>query len=464
LTYRRTVVVGLASAGLVLWSLAPAAGDPAAPSPAAPFANGVAKATAIVSRVAPGVGSLELGVSSGIAVSEVTNQLAQAQAQTLDLGLIGTTLTAEGCDGSDPPASDDELPQPTRVDNRDGDAEATSDEIPLAGANLGAGRESARATRTPLSAAVATSAASFGPVLSIGGGRAQAVTEIIDGAARQARATVDANLEIAGVIDLSGLRWEAVHRTGADPGARGAFDIGTAEVLGVPVPVESLTDLQTTLNEALAPSGITVTLPRVERFTEPADVVRVTPLRLVLKDSPVGKAALGPGLELTREERSQIFEDVAAAYCQAAGALLVGDIAVSVASGTGFLAVEVGGAEATSGELVLGNPFGDIGGVTATPGPLPSLVPGATVIPGAPGSAAAGAPVPGAAGAAPQAVADVGPLRELCETIHPFQWPSCSEGAMAPLGLLGLLATIGVGALDWRHQRPRLATASGSAA
>ena len=95
--YARTAIVGTASAGLLLVTLGTAAGqdDP----PAVPFANGTAKATAVVARVAPGVGALELGISAGVAVAEIKNTIGQAQAEALDLGLIGSTLTAESCLG-----------------------------------------------------------------------------------------------------------------------------------------------------------------------------------------------------------------------------------------------------------------------------------------------------------------------------------------------------------------------------
>lgn len=454
--YRRTALAGATSIAVLLWGLGSASGQDAGPdAAAAPFSNGRAKATAIVARVAPGVGSLELALATGIAVSELKNGLAQAQAQSLDLGLIGTTLTAGGC--RNPTITPDQLPQPTRVDNRKGSVERSTDEVALADSTLGAGRELARATTQPLAGAVSTTAASFGPVLTLNGGRAEAVTEVVDGAARQAHAIVEAGLSIAGVLDLRGLRWEALHRTGADPVAEASFDIGTARLLGLEIPLDSLHDLEGVVNETLAQVGIGISFPKVERFTEPADLIRITPLRIVLKDSPIGKTLLSPVLDLTREQRSQMFDTLAASICDAAGVLLVGDIGVSIASGTGFLAIEIGGAEATSGDLAVGNPFGEPVAPSSTPGPaLPPSAPAFT--PSGPVAAPVAPPAPPAPPAArPTPVADVGPLEELCETIHPFASPSCSEGAMAPLGLLGLVATVGMAGLDWRHQRKRLA-------
>jgi hypothetical protein len=163
---------------------------------------------------------------------------------------------------------------------------------------------------------------------------------------------------------------------------------------------------------------------------------------------------IGPLLNATREQREQLFIELSAAICQAAGVLLVGDIGVSIASGTGFVTYAVGGAEAISGEFVVDDPFGGLAAPPPeiTPAPAAPIAPAAPVAPAAPTS-------PNTPTRPTAPVADVGPLEELCETVHPFAWPECSEGAMAPLGVLGLLATSVVGALDWNHQRRRLLAA-----
>src|SRR5262245_28008926 len=58
---------------------------------------GTGKATAIVAQYVPSVGTLKLAIATGVSIAELRNQLAQSQAQTLDLGLIGGTLTAIPC-------------------------------------------------------------------------------------------------------------------------------------------------------------------------------------------------------------------------------------------------------------------------------------------------------------------------------------------------------------------------------
>lgn len=439
--YGRTVVVGVASSGLLLASLGTASGQEGKP-----FSNGTAKATAIVAEVAPGVGSLQLGITSGVAVSEIKNTVGQAQAKTLDLGLIGSTLTGEGCSGRPATLKPSDLPQAIRVDSRQGKARIAEDEVPIAGPALGVGRKEVSADPQPSATAVSYLTQSLAGILTLNAGRAEATTQVIKGEAREARARVSFDVNIGGFLDLSALRWEAFHRTGKDPKATADFDLGTAKLLGLPIPMESLHQLEGVVNMILAPSGLSISFPRVERFTEPADLIRVTPLQILLKDTPVGAAVLGPILNISREQREQLFDELAAQICDAAGALLVGDIAISVAAGTGFLSIELGGAEATTGELVLDSPFGEQppDGPVLTPppstgGPItPPTVPAAVTPP-----------------TITKPVAEVGPLTDHCESSHPLRNTSCSKGALLLVGIVGLAATTAVGALDWQKQRRR---------
>ena len=418
--------------------------------------NGTAKATAVVAKVAPGVGALELGVTSGVAVAEITNSLAQSQSQALDLGLIGTTLTADGC--REATIGADDLPQPLRVDNRNGDAVEQRDEFPLAGTVLGAGRLRSEAKTTPSSNASASGVGfAIDPLLRFDGGHAMAETEVLPGAGRLARASVDTSIDIAGVVRLEGMRWEAFHRTGDERVVEGSFSIAAAEVGGIPFPGDELEPVEAAANTLLAFSGVTIEFPEVERFEAPTDLVRVTPMRIVLRDSPAGGLLLGPGLNASREQREQLFDELTAAFCDAAGALLVGDITISVISGTGFLAFEIGGAEAISGDFVQGDAI-DIPAPPAAPPPPPADAPGA------PGPSDGSAIVPpstdGDAGGeqaaeslTPSPAADVGPLERVCESIHPFDWPSCSRGAAPLAGLIGVAGTAAMFGLDLRRQR-----------
>jgi hypothetical protein len=447
--YARTALVAAVSLALLVGSWSAASGQESGSSTSTPFSNGTAKATGVVARVAPGVGALQLGISSGVAVSQIQNTVASSQAEALDLGLLGSTLTVSSC-SLPAPLKPEQLPKPLTVDSRKGKISLRADEYPIAGTTLGAGQKSASAQPTPaLSAADSTVVGSSIPgLLTIDAGHSTAVTQIVNGSAREAHATVKVDLDLAGILKLTGMTWDAVHRTGKDPKATASFDIGTGSILGVPIPLESLVEVEQQINQALAYTGITITFPKVERFTTPADLIRITPLRIVLQDSPAGKDVLGPVLNLTRAQREQLFDQLTATICPAAGALLVGDIGLDVASGTGFIAVEIGGAEATTGQLTLSNPFGSDGTPPAVqalpsvpiPGTLPSFVSGVPPV----------GPVAGA-----QRTASVGPLKDICKSAHPRHHTPCSKGDALAVGLIGLVATAGVGALDWRHQRRR---------
>lgn len=453
-SYRRTAVVALTSSLLLTITLT-------LPGQAAePFVNGNTKATATIARVAPGVGNLELATTMGTAVTQTQNQLAQAQAQTFDMGLLGTALTTESCSGGEGTIKAEDLPQPTRVDNRRGRAEASADDAPVAGSTFGGGRARVEADTGPGAHAIAeASGGGIPPAVTLEGGRAESRSRVLDGA-REARADVVADMVVAEVVRFEGMHWEALHRTGANAERAGAFTLDGVEALGVALPVDDLDALEDALNTALEESGITLRFPTVHRLKEPTDLVRVTPMRIELRDSPLGAAALGPLLGLSREQREEFFDQMTAQDCRLASPLLVGDIALSVVSGTGFIAFDVGGAEATTAEVRYVDPFGGPGAPVATNAPAarpdedgrPAAAAGGTTDPGTanPDGGSSGAPVTGA----PEVLA-AAPVRteRRCESAHPFRWPPCSEGAALPVGVAGIVGTGVVAFLDWRNRR-----------
>lgn len=419
--------------------------------------NGTAKAVAMVSRIGPGVGDLELAMRGGLAITQLTNSLAQATSQTLDLGLIGSSLTAEGCNGA--ALTPEDLPQPTFVDNRDGDASLARDESGGGGdAPFGLGRMQVDATDEPVGARAATSttAAEVGQGLRLTGGRATARTEVLPGKGREALAEVVSTLELGGVLSLEGMRWRAYHRTGVEPEAEAGFEIGRASVGGVPMPTSDTEAFEKAANDALAPFGVRILLPEVQRLLEPTDLVRVSGLRIEIRDSPLGGTLFGPLLGATREARGDLFDSLTEAVCEASSILLVGDIALSVISGTGFLTIDLGGAEASSSDFELKSPFGEIGPVPppAPPAVAPSTGGGSSAPVAAPPVVPQPVTAPEATttGPAVPASSSRGPFEELCESINP-NGGGCSEGAAATVGLLALLATVGVAGADVLRQR-----------
>jgi hypothetical protein len=415
------------------------------------FRNGTAKATAVALRIAPGIGSFQLGLAAGVAVSEYKNNFAQAQSEALDLGLVGSVLTAPSACSGNPILPAGILPDPTRVDNREGDAQLIEDALPLGTSALGVGHGEVRATTKPSANAISQPAVlNLDPVIKIDSLVANSTTEVIDGNTREAHATVEASITLLGMLRISGLRWDALHQTGAKTAATATFDPGTASLLNLPLPLEAFGDLETTLNNVLQYTGLKIILPKLERFTEPADVVRMTPLRIELRNSQLGSDVLGPILGLTRVQREELFTQFSAAVCELAGVPLLADVGIAIAGGAGFLIIDIGGAEATTADLLQESPFG-----TDAPPVTTAIDPTLPTLPTIPGSG------PVLTSSPPkQAIADVGPLRDRCESLNRLSRTACSEGALLAAGLLGLVATVGVGGLDWAHQRRKRATAA----
>ena len=449
-------LVAIAAAATATGSTAYAQDDPAANV-------STAKATAVVVKVAPTVGALQLALGSGVSVAEVRNQLAQSQSQSLDLGLIGSALTAEQCDQKPAPLRPNDLPQALRIDNRGGEANAETAAAPALGSMVSGGLQQVLATPQPLAQAVSTAARiSLSPLIDLAGGVASATTEVVDGgAARIAHATVTVDLDIPGVLRLSNLKWDAFHRSGTEADAHASFELGSIELLGIPIPTAGipLETLVATINATVGPLGLTLQLPVLERFTEPADVVRMTPLRLRFGDSPIGALVTGPILDATRQLRDDLAAAVIAFYCRTSTAFLLAEIFIGQFSGVGSTVVSIGGAEATTGLVALENPFGD-GGLLAPPvADVPA--PDGTPLLAIPRRPTAPVPAPVTGGAQPELRAQpIGDFERVCESVHPFQWPSCSAGAAPFVGLAAVLATAAIGFLDWRHQRRRLRAAA----
>jgi hypothetical protein len=430
-----------------------------------------AKATALTLRVAPTVGALALAVQSGVSVSEVRNNLAQAESKSVDLGILGSSLTGEPCSGGDPPFREDQLPHGIRTDNREGDSTVEDAGIPLAGSTLSGSYQVVRATGQPLSEAQTTTGqANLGGLLVLREGQATATTDLVDGGAgRESHAVVTFDLEIPGVLVLSDMRWEAYHKTesGQETDAHASFTIGGVSLLGQAIPVEDLptADVLDQLNPVLQGLGITLHVPREERFTDPADLIRITPLRITFADNPVGRLVLGPVLDASRELRDNIAQTLIAARCDTASAFLVSEILIGQLTGTGSMNVDVGGVEALTGfEEGQGLPTDP----TFTPGPLEAAELPVTAPPAAPAAVvpSGGVSVPPAAPPAARTPAistqPIGSFERLCESVHPFRWPSCSAGAGPFVGLGGILAVAALGLADWQHQRRRARRAEGT--
>ena len=119
------------------------------------FVVGTATATAQAFALMPHTGGFAYTITGGSSIADYRGTLAQAESQSLDFGLIGTSLTAEGCDGSKPTISSDQLPQPLIAESDKGDASKSADQAGIAQSGVLAvsGHETVSATTVPAATA-----------------------------------------------------------------------------------------------------------------------------------------------------------------------------------------------------------------------------------------------------------------------------------------------------------------------
>src|SRR5688500_863579 len=151
---QQAVAVVAALAGVLLIGTSQAWSQTGGGAPAPAFANGTAAASPSGVKANPTAASLSIGITLGIALSGYTNDTAKAESRGIDLGIIGTTLAGEPCDGGEPTFAADRQPQPLAADSREPDAAAgksapeTFDKNPIPGFT-----KTVRATADPLSEA-----------------------------------------------------------------------------------------------------------------------------------------------------------------------------------------------------------------------------------------------------------------------------------------------------------------------
>lgn len=234
---------------------------------------------------------------------------------------------------------------------------ASPPEAPVA---VGVQRQEASADRAPSARATTTSSSISVPgALGLFAGRSTAGAAI-RGRERVADAeVVIASLEL-GPVRLDGLRWAVEHRSGergATLASEAVFSLAGASVAGQAVPVlpERPEEVFSALNAALAPLGLALEAPRLQPGESSAVV---TPLVVRVFGSEAGKRGLAPAVGALQPAREPLAEALLALDARF-GLLLTGvDVLVGVLAGSNSIALEVGGAAATTEGLVYESPFG----------------------------------------------------------------------------------------------------------
>ena len=347
--YRRTAIAATAvTTAFVATALTGfGLGAAAAGTPATKDTAGTASAIAQSYKVNPTAAALSIGISFGTSLAGYTNNVAQAESRAIDLGIIGSTLAGEGCDGGAPTLPAEDQPQALRADSRDANAgkeRSESEEfVPLITKSVFADSSPtgiANTTTAPLNAP--------GSPVTIEGAHSQALTHLVDGV-REAVATSDiAGVTIAGVLELRGLHWRSVFRTGATEVTEGSFSIGSLTVLGQALPVGDVATALSQANALLGELGIRLDAPRAHLD---AGIMFVDPMAVRIVPSATRDGVTGAILGAIQPVRQNLYDALLAQDCGNATYITVSDIAVGSVTGAGSFSLELGGVQSSSGAL-----------------------------------------------------------------------------------------------------------------
>lgn len=343
--FRRTAIVAAATGAAVVATAL--TGPVQAGTPATTSSAGLASASAQSYRLDPRTAALSLGIGFGVSLAGYTNNVAQAESRGIDLGIIGSTLSAEGCDGGDPTLPSERQPQPLRADSRDKDSSQLKTENEKYVAAIS---KAVRADSTPFAEAWTTTAglSGSGSLVRLDGVISRATTRLNNGS-REAIATSEVgSFGIGGIVELSGMKWVAESRTGAVDENKGSFQIGALKVLGQRLPVNNALKAIENANTLLAPLGLRITYPEVRVA---AGIQFVDPLKISVVPSNVRDTLLATVLGQLRPLQKNLYDIILEQDCGNDTYILVSDIILGSVTGAGSLSIELGGVNAKSEEL-----------------------------------------------------------------------------------------------------------------
>ena len=444
--FRRTQLVGLvvlAALGATFLATSPASGE-ASRASAAPFNNGAGTASALGYKVNPVFGNLSFGITTGVSIAGHQNTVAQGISKVYDLGVIGTTLAAEPCDGGEPTYARERQPQPLIAESSD-PAYANGERVAEDWNGIPAGSKFARADSTPFAQAI-TDVAPLGDdaVAKITGARTVASSGIVNGTIREAKAIteIDELSFFDGAIKLGDMRWEATQRTGTATSNVGTFELGSLTVQGQrhPLPADQAGQLEA-LNEVLVPLGFQLRVPNV-KFEQ--GIVFVSPMKIGIIPSDLREDVLGPLFGALQRPRQSFTDALIELDCSNGTYITIADIALGSFSGAGALNLELGGVQATT-RAITG--FQGLGEFT----PLPPLTPPPSVtVP-----AATPTTVTAEVSTTTAAVDEEEPEREVAAA--PISDDDGARGgALAAVSAIGLLALLASAEADRRKMRRSL--------
>ncbi len=443
--FRRTVAIGAvwvaAMAALVATSV-PASGQTAVDP-------GVGTAYAQGYKIDPRSGRLSFGLTYGMALAGHQNKVAVGEARSLDLGVIGTTLAAEGCDGGDPTYAKEDQPQPLVVRSGEEDADAGKTESENGVEKYAAADDSPLAR----SRAITAAAGQEGAVL-IGSTVSETNSGVIDGKRVATAVTEVAEVRIGGdALVLKGLRWEAIWQSAPDEQVSGAFTIEGIVVGGAsqPIPAGDAIEALAQINPLLEPLGIRIDAPAVRNES---GISFVDPLRIGIVPSELRDGVVGGAVGALQPVREALVDALLEADCGNGSYITIADIVLGSVTGAGSLNLELGGVTARTAELGATSLLGALPNFTppvAAPVDLPAASPGSL---GTTGSTAIGGT--GTTGTDPETSVVTEPAASTSpETAAPVleRIAGTRGGPLVLVGLGGLALLGALAELDRRKMR-----------
>jgi hypothetical protein len=450
------------------------------------FVLGSGNAQAQLVRIGPAAGHLALAPTIGLSLADYLSTVGRGDSRIFEWGAL---------DGSVPADFKAKTPS-VRSTSTDDNSEKGNDAAPIgtpAGAPFAAAamQQHADSNKKPVGHSTFTLGAFSVPgAVEMSGGVAESSAGIVKSGLRQATATVRIGRLVlgGGAVTLTGLKWEAVQRTGAETLTTASFTVEGAVAGGqtlAPPKADQLAAFFATINGVLAdpnPPGMPAGAPRVPGtgivIDPPAtsttgDLATVTPLGIRIVNSPVGTTAVAPIVGTLQPVRQPVTDGLIASCAQCSSGVLVADVFTGVVTGAGRFDLEIGGATGytegvrydvpfnfdfssfTSPALGVSNDFADSGLASDSSSYGTASLSGGLSGGGTTGTNSPGAVSTGTGGGKP------GSLNAVTASNNSPLSPGKRGGAAAAVGLVGLLGAMALAGAEYRSIRTARRTIPG---
>jgi hypothetical protein len=208
-------------------------------------------------------------------------------------------------------------------------------------------------------------------VVRVEGGRSWSTTAVADGKQRIGQSSVSVGSVTigGGLVELDGLRWDSIHRTGAAKQADATFSLAALRVSGITIArdIHDLAPVLSAVNTVLKTTGLVMDGPQVIHRANGA--IDVTAIRVGVINSPLGAQYVAPIIAKLRPQLLPVFDALVNANSTLGLSALVADLGLGVADGSGGIEFSVGGASARTDDTVFANPLDVLGSAPLTVAP-----------------------------------------------------------------------------------------------